>query len=213
MKGMSVYETVTNTIIEELERGVAPWVKPWDSGETIALPYNAASRRPYSGVNVLLLWIKAMHKGYRSPAWLTFKQANSLGGRIRKGEHAAHIVYASTFKKKDTDPDTGQVFEEQIPFLRWYAVFNVGQTEGLGADVCPVREPRPLEDALAHVDGFLSRIGADVRHGGTIACYYPGHDFIALPHPGDFENAAHYCATSLHEHTHWTAHPERRLSR
>jgi antirestriction protein ArdC len=209
MKGVSVYETVTNAIIAELERGVAPWVKPWASGETIALPYNATSQRPYSGVNVLLLWSEAMSKGYRSPAWLTFKQANALGGRVRKGEKAAHIVYASTFTRTETNPKTGKEVDQAIPFLKWYTVFNVEQTEGLPAHVCRTQAPRPFDEAIAHVDGFLDRIGADVRHGWTIACYYPTQDFVALPHPEDFESAGHYYATSLHEHTHWTAHASR----
>ena len=209
MKGVSVYETVTNAIIAELERGVAPWVKPWASGETIALPYNATSQRAYSGVNILLLWSEAVAKGYRSPSWLTFKQTSAQGGRVRKGEKAAHIVYASTFKKTDTDPKTGEEVDQAIPFLKWYTVFNVEQTEGLPAHVCRTYAPRPLDEAIAHVDGFLDRIGADVRHGWTIACYYPTQDFVALPHPEDFESAGHYYATSLHEHTHWTAHSSR----
>jgi antirestriction protein ArdC len=98
-------------------RGVAPWVKPWASAESVALPYNATSQRSYSGVNVLLLWIEAVAKGYRSSAWLTFKQANALGGHIRKGEKAAHIVYASTFKKTDTDPATGEEVDQAIGML------------------------------------------------------------------------------------------------
>jgi antirestriction protein ArdC len=45
---------------------------------------------------VILLWVVANKKGYRSPYWLTFKQAGELKGKIRKGEKATGIVYAAT---------------------------------------------------------------------------------------------------------------------
>jgi antirestriction protein ArdC len=205
----SVYESVTSAIISELERGVAPWVKPWESASTVSLPYNATSQRPYSGVNVLLLWAAATAKRYRSPAWLTFRQTNALGGHIRKGERAAHIVYASTFTKTDTDPTTGEQVEEHIPFLRWYTVFNVEQTEGLPERLYHVSDPKPLGEAIASVEEFIRKLGADVRHLGDRACYRPAEDFIALPEPGDFRALGDYYATSLHEHAHWTGHPSR----
>jgi antirestriction protein ArdC len=205
----SVYESVTNAIISELERGVAPWVKPWESASTASLPYNATSQRQYSGVNILLLWAATMVKGYRIPAWLTFRQANALGGHVRKGEKATHIVYASTFTKTDTDPKTGEQVEEQIPFLRWYTVFNVEQTEGLPGHLYHIADPKPVEQALASVEEFIGKLGADVRHFGDRACYRPTEDFIALPDPGAFRAPGDYYATSLHEHAHWTGHPSR----
>lgn len=89
---MSVYDEVTQAIIAELEQGVPPWVKSWQSH----LPRNFISRKEYRGVNVILLWVVANKKGYRSPYWLTFKQAGELKGKIRKGEKATGIVYAAT---------------------------------------------------------------------------------------------------------------------
>ena len=89
---MSVYDEVTQAIIAELEQGGPPWVKSWQSH----LPRNFISRKEYRGVNVILLWVVANKKGYRSPYWLTFKQAGELKGKIRKGEKATGIVYAAT---------------------------------------------------------------------------------------------------------------------
>ena len=155
----SVYERVTEAILTELEKGVAPWVKPWSGGGSSALPYNATSQRRYSGVNVLLLWGEALERGYRNPAWITFNQAKGLGGHVKKGEHGCAIVYASTYTKRVRDATNGEEKEDWIPFLKFYTVFNVEQTEGLPSHLYPVAEPKPLAEALPEVEGFLARVG------------------------------------------------------
>lgn len=210
----SLYETITNDILAELESGVAPWVKPWNAspgGETFLLPYNALTRRKYRGVNILILWRAAMRKGYRHPAWIGFHQAHELGGHVRKGETATPIVYGSTFVPKD-ERDKPEEEQQRVPFLKKRIVFNVGQTAGLPEDLSRIPEPVPLPDAIAGVEAFLRTVGAQVRHGGDRAFYSPPFDFIALPNPEAFESAPHYYATSLHEHAHWTGH-ESRLDR
>ena len=200
----SVYERVTESIVAELEKGVAPWVKPWTGGGNPMMPYNATTQRRYSGVNILLLWDAALSHGYRSSAWLTFRQASGIGGHVKKGEHGCSIVYASSFTKNDTDSATGEETEKRIPFLKSYSVFNVEQTEGLPSQVYQVAEPKPLEEAIEEVEAFITHIGADVRHGGDRACYMPAYDAIQLPDPCTFESAAAYYATSCHEHAHWS---------
>lgn len=208
----SVYETVTATIVAELERGVAPWVKPWSAGGNPALPYNATTQRRYSGVNVFLLWQESMGRGYRLPSWISFRQAHSLGGHVRRGEHATRIVYASSFTRLETKPESGEEIEERISFLKFYTVFNVEQTEGLPAHLYCFSEPKPLAEAIRHVEVFIGRLGAKVAHGGDRAFYRPAFDDIRLPEPACFRSASDYYATSLHEHAHWTGH-ETRLKR
>lgn len=99
---VSLHDTVTNRIIRELEQGCFPWVQPWaSSGMTpLGLPLNAATGRPYSGVNILLLWFAAIEQGRPSQRWLTFKQALAMGGAVRKGEKGTMVVYADTFVPK-----------------------------------------------------------------------------------------------------------------
>src|ERR687883_532028 len=97
MNVTEIYRTVTDRIVAELERGTAPWVKPWTAsspGAAVTLPYNAASKRPYSGVNILVLWDTALRRGYPVPAWLTFQQAKALGAFVRKGERGIVVVFA-----------------------------------------------------------------------------------------------------------------------
>jgi antirestriction protein ArdC len=113
-----MYTTITNRIVEQLSQGTLSWRKPWNAEHMagrISRPLRFNSQ-PYSGINVIVLWMTAEASGFISPFWLTFRQALELGGHVKKGEHGSQIVYASTFKKKDTT-DAGEEIEQEIPFL------------------------------------------------------------------------------------------------
>jgi antirestriction protein ArdC len=124
-----LYATVSARIIAELERGAAPWIKPWSTTAGANIPCNAVSNRPYSGCNVVLLWV-AQAAGYRTPRFLTFKQASELGGNVRKGERGTKVYFVKQLqvREKDTDDETAT---RLIPMLREYTVFNVDQCERL----------------------------------------------------------------------------------
>lgn len=211
-----IYAEVTNRIIEELEKGAAPWIKPWRSLGGSNQPHNAASKRPYSGINVLLLWIAQLDKGYKSQGWLTFKQASELGGTVRKGEKSTQIVFVKplSFKEKD---DNGNVVkdehdndvERQVNMLRAYHVFNVEQCDGIKV---PAMAPLPPPPTDPEFDAWVARTGAQVTHGGDRACYIPSMDQIAMPNRAAFSTPSQYSATMLHELGHWTGH-KRRLDR
>jgi antirestriction protein ArdC len=114
-----VYTRITARIIANLEQGVRPSARPWNAGHLEGrimrpLRYNGL---PYSGINVLMLWLAAEEHGFTSPTWMTFKQALELGGHVRKGEHGAQVVYANTSAKTEQDSD-GQDVTHTIPFLQ-----------------------------------------------------------------------------------------------
>lgn len=206
-----VYTRVTNRIIEELEKGVRPWLKPWNAENAAAritrpLRHNGT---PYKGVNVLLLWGDAMDKGFTGNIWMTFKQAQELGGHVRKGEHGSLVVYADRFKKTETD-DNGQDVEREIPFMKGYTVFNTEQIEGLPEQYYVKPEPKgePLQ-LIEKAEEFFAKTGAEIRHGGNRAFYAQGPDIIQLPYPETFSDATSYAATKAHELTHWTKHKSR----
>lgn len=204
-----LYETITNDILVELKKGVAPWVKPWEDGGGIPLmPYNGASGHHYRGVNVLLLWRASHRKGYRHPAWLGYHQAHGLGGYVKKGEKATAIVYASTFIPRD-ERDKPEEEQRRVLFLKGREVFNIEQTANLPESLARLPEPKPLGEAMETVEVFLRAVGANVLHGGSRAAYSPHFDRIILPEPATFRSAPDYYATSLHEHAHWTGHPSR----
>ena len=113
-----VYTKVTERIISDLEQGVRPWMKPWSAEHaagriTKPLRHNGT---PYRGMNILLLWGEAMAKGYGAPIWMTYKQAQELGGQVRKGEHGCLVVYANTISKTETN-EQGEDVEREIPFI------------------------------------------------------------------------------------------------
>jgi antirestriction protein ArdC len=92
-----LYAEVSARIITELEAGAAPWIKPWSATTGANTPCNAVSNRPYSGCNVVLLWM-AQATGDRTPRFLTFKQALELGGNVRKGEHGTRLISLNNFR-------------------------------------------------------------------------------------------------------------------
>lgn len=121
-----VYQRVTDTIVAELEKGVRPWFKPWNAehaAERITRPLRA-NGIPYRGINILLLWDSAIMHGFTAPLWMTYKQAQEMGGQVRKGEKGSLVVYANTITKTEQDEATGEEQEREIPFMKGYTVFN-----------------------------------------------------------------------------------------
>jgi antirestriction protein ArdC len=203
MKIAAVYESVTRSIIAVLERGTAPWVKPWKAGKRVGImPANAISGHPYRGINVPILWHAADTCGFPTNAWFTFKQALDAGGHVKKGAKGTQIVFTKRISITDGDDE-----ERRISMLRAFTVCNVAQVEGIEA-LLAIQEPPPP----GAVDTFVAATAADVRDGGDRACYVPSRDFIALPNPSDFASPEHYDATKLHELVNWSG-GEKRLKR
>ena len=207
-----VYTRITDKIIAELEKGERPWLKPWNAEHaagkiTRPLRYNGL---PYSGINVVMLWAEAMEKGYNAPLWMTFKQAQELGGHVKKGEHGSLVVYANTLTKTETNETTGEDEEHKIPFMKGYTVFNVEQIDDLPAHYYAMQAPQ-LETAqrLDHAEQFFKNLRADIRYGGNRAFYAIGSDYVQMPPFEFFKDPESFYATQLHECTHWTRHPTR----
>jgi antirestriction protein ArdC len=198
-----VYTDIADRILVQLEAGNLPWDQPWSSIGGNGMPRNAQTGRAYSGVNVLLLWAEAVSKGYPTHGWLTYKQAEALGGNVRKGEKGTHICYVSSFEKKD---DAGEI--ERVPFLKAYVVFNVAQCDDLALPEAPDAAINP-DQRDADCAAFLASTGADIRHGAGQACYIRKQDCIMMPTFEAFKSAAGYYATALHELVHWTGAPHR----
>jgi antirestriction protein ArdC len=210
----SLYEEVTAKIIAQLEAGVFPWVQPWSaSAAGIGLPRNAVSGRPYSGINVLILWSAVIEGGYDSQDWLTFRQALAEGGSVRKGERGQTVFFADRFTPKvehEQRRDGGDAEAvRSIPFLKRFTVFNVAQCEGLperfAAAPAPLPERQPHEDAEA----LIAATGADFRIGGAEAYYSPTLDIVQVPPQPAFAHQIDYYRTALHELGHWTGHKTR----
>ena len=206
-----VYTRITGTIVQSLEQGVRPWVKPWSAENTTGriirpLRHNGQA---YSGINVLMLWCAAVEQGFTCPVWMTFKQATELNAHVRKGEKGSLVVYANTLTKTEDD-GAGNEVEREIPFLKGYTVFNVEQIEGLPEIFSARPEPKLTGPArFDHAEAFFANTTADIRIRGARAYYASDADFIAMPPIESFRDAESYYATLTHECTHWTRHASR----
>jgi antirestriction protein ArdC len=205
-----VYQRITDQIVSELEKGVRPWMKPWNAEHAAARITRPLRGNgiPYQGINVLMLWSAAMEKGYAAPIWMTFKQAQEFKAHVRKGEQGSLVVYADKIIRTETDADTGEASEHAIPFVRGYTVFNVEQIDGLPERFYAKAEPRgETVERISHADSFIAATGAEVRHGGNRAFYSPASDHIQMPPIEAFRDAEAYYATLLHEASNLHAPP------
>ena len=215
---VTVYERVTQKIMELLEQGVVPWHKPWNAH--VGPPRNGASGRLYRGFNVFMLG----YAGFDSPWWFTPRQVNDLDGHIRKGERVSWVSFFKPWLPKgepgeapEMDPDAAAESRRRPVFIvRAYRVVNVDQCTGPGIE--RFREKHPVErpahndnDAIAGCDRIVADMPSPpaIRHGGNRACYWPGIDQISMPRRETFVSLEAYYGTVFHELTHSTGHPDR----
>lgn len=200
------YELVTSAIVAALEKGVAPWICPWD--KKIGLPHNGVSGHIYQGINVWLCWAS----GFADNRWYTFKQVQDNFGKshVRKGEKGTHIIKWLFLDKDETDGN-GTTVSRKVPVLRTYVVFNHGQIEWEAGKEPKLPDYAEVDPAVscAEAAALVAQTGATVKHGGARACYSPSQDEIHMPFAGTFDTPEAYWATLLHEVTHWTGHKSR----
>jgi antirestriction protein ArdC len=210
----SLYAEITDKIIAELEAGRVPWVQPWGTAAAkapLAMPKNATTQRRYSGVNVLILWGAVIERGFVGQSWLTFRQALSLGGNVRKGEHGTTVVYADRFTPEDERRRAERDGDEPgaIPFLKRFTVFNTDQCENLPDGLVTAPPPVPEGLILPQAEALIDATDADFRIGGDRAFYSPANDYIQVPRPDAYFEPINWHRTALHELGHWVGHPSR----
>jgi antirestriction protein ArdC len=199
-----LYQKVTDGIIREIEAGnLPPWLQPWKSGKRGGIiPVNAVTRKPYNGLNVLMLWAERQEKQYPLAEWLTYKQCQEAGGQVRKGEKSTPGIYVN---KQVIEKGTEE--ERLVPFMRTFCLFNVAQCDGL-----PQNEPEPdlpEHERDAHAESFFACVGATTRWSEPMAGYSPSLDIIVMPERGAFTSAESLYAVWAHEHIHYTGHKTR----
>lgn len=214
-----IHEIVTEKMIAALKQGVVPWRQTWSGNAQAGFPVSLSSRRPYRGINIWLLGLTAMERGYRSPWWGTYEQIEKLGGQVRKGQTRKNgtgsvgIIGYNSHRRED--PLSGEV--TFFPSMYFWNVFNAEQADGLPDWCYPTIEDRGgagvLESAQGVMDGYLQRDGAPkFRYMGDKAHYQPSIDTITIPAPETFESPEARYATEFHEAGHSTGHRSR-LSR
>ena len=199
----NLYEEVTQKILDELKKGVVPWQKPWVSERAI----NYVTRKPYRGINVLLL--------DRSGEYLTFKQCKDAGGHVKKGEHGNMIVFFKMLEH-EIEKEDGTKELEQFPYLTCSTVFHISQCEGVKSktEPLPENENQPMQEAESIIREYINRehIRYEQIKGSDRACYNPLTDSVKLPDLSQFTNSPSFYSTAFHELAHSTGH-QKRLNR
>ncbi len=203
-----LYREITDRIIKAMEENKAPWQRPWTELAELGMPQNGLSGRNYNGVNSVLLFLTAQEHGYDDSRWMTFKQANERGYKIRKGEKSSSIYFYKPLTIEEKDKKTGENIKKEIPYLCEYHVFNAAQIDGL-----PTKTQRePDWDPIEQAERLVQQLNVEIRHGGNRAYFSCSEGYIQMPSRGAFPDAEAYYGTLLHEIGHWTGH-ETRLNR
>jgi antirestriction protein ArdC len=215
-------QEVTDNIVSMLERGVAPWQKPWEPGAgSLGIPFNPTSERAYRGGNAIHLMAIGLQRGYEDPRWMTYKQAAENGWQVRRGEKGTQIEYWQAKDVSDktqpspsdaggdsSAPNSNKVGAERSRFVhRVYTVFNAQQIE----DIPPhTAKEHTTFEAIQAGEQILKNSGANIAHDQADRAFYNrSQDSIHLPPKDAFNDAAGYYGTALHELAHWTGHPSR----
>lgn len=198
-----IYQRVTDQVVAAIEAGTESHKLPWrTSGGFPSSPINAVTKRPYRGINVLILWATAETRGYQSGTWATFKQWQDLGAQVKKGEKSAHVVFWKFLEREgSSSEETETKKNERVPMAKDYFIFNAEQVEGYQQAEEPTRSPaQRIDDA----DLFFQQIGITPKNGGNSAYYSKDEDAIYMPPIEAFKESLFYYAVLSHESIHWT---------
>ena len=194
-----IYEMVTDRIIEQLEKGVVAWQKPWTGVHDGA--YNRISNKPYSLLNQMLL--------SKTGEYASFKQWTELGGHIRKGEKAEIVTFWKIQPIEEENED-GEKVIKQIPLLRYYNVFHISQVEGVEPKNIDLNELQPIEEAERIKNEYMQREHIKILEKVTDKAFYsPSLDYIQIPCKEQYQNIEEFYSTLFHEMTHSTGHKVR----
>lgn len=215
-------QEVTDSIVGMLERGVAPWQKPWEPGaSSLGIPFNPTRERAYRGGNAIHLMATGLEHGYDDPRWMTYKQASDNGWQVRRGEKGTQIEYwevrQASEKTQPSRPDgngDGSTIngnnadtEKSKLIHRVYTVFNAQQIERIPPHTS---KQHTTFEAVHAGEQILKNSGANIAHDQAGRAFYSrSQDSIHLPPKDAFKDAAAYYGTALHELAHWTGHPSR----
>jgi antirestriction protein ArdC len=190
----NVYKIVTDRIIDELEKGVIPWKKPWKG----SWPKNLISKKEYQGINCLLLSLN----DYKSSYYLTYNQAKSLGGNVKKGEKGHLIIFWKMYDTKEVDEDDKLIVK---PVLRYYKVFNTEQCEGI--ETPKEKKNNSIKDCEKVVKNYKNK--PEIGNNVSRAFYSPLNDKVSVPHINSFKASSDYYSVLFHELVHSTGHKKR----
>lgn len=235
-----IYKMITDKVISMFKTAKASdYHRAWKD-DAFFIPLNFESKKPYRGVNRLLLQERIGFAGaFRNPYFLTFNQIKKHGGRLKKGTRGYEVVYYSIRYIVPADKNTGRkaysstnahkvidfidkhkLSEDivtRIPMIRYYNVYNGASIEGIDFQLDKLQIGRAVPDTASEnqaaaliVENYPNPPA--IKHGGNEAYYSPSGDYVKMPKREQFDSINDYYRTLFHELTHSTGH-EKRLDR
>lgn len=218
-KSTKLYESITDTMVELLESlktNPERWERPWILSENGIGAHNAMSKRPYSGMNQLILSYLCVKFGYQFNRWLTFKQVNDLGGKVKKGEKSTMVIFSKVLTKTDIIDLDDEEKEQEISvrrkfILTYYNVFNVNQCEGIGdAFYIPYIKTEKEFNTIDIAEDLIKNCKIKMQYSEQGEAFYsPRLDLINMPLRSQFKSVVGFYHTVFHEAGHATGHPDR----
>jgi antirestriction protein ArdC len=207
MKPADVMAGIVTDLITRIEQGVEVGALPWHHDGTTSVPHNAVTANGYRGGNLIALWFTGTERGWVSNRWATFKQWQTLGGTVRKGERGTHLVYwgtatntPATETEEQTETTSSSIGRR---FAKSFVVFNAAQVDGIDNTEPTVTMP------VGDVASWFAAIPARIEWAKGTPCYRPSLDRVMMPHPDAFRDPDAMWATLAHELGHWTGHQSR----
>lgn len=182
---------LVDRLVTQIESGAGSWSMPWRS---LLEPVNTITGVPYRGMNTLQLLVRDVPV----QRWATYKQFQSVGAQVRRGEKSVQLVKWSPVEDK-ANPSR----QRMVPYV--FHVFHVGQVDGYEV---PEQDVLSDDQRIDHLEQALSQIPATIERSAR-AAYSPVRDIVYMPEFSEFTSAAGYYGTLTHELTHWTGHRDR----
>lgn len=206
-----IRQEITAQIVASLEQNQRPWRRPWSQSRNTGRAANVVSRKPYSGINPLILELHRMGHGLGSRFYGTFDQWKQLGCTVKKrpehvepGHWGARIVFYSPIKKNRIEKESGELVEDRFFVMRIYTVFNADQVDGAEKWQATAVENTEAIPDFVPAEELIAATRADIRHGGDHAFYNRTSDYIQVPPKPRFNPPGAYYETLLHELAHWS---------
>ena len=203
--GKSVYEIVTDRIVEQMNKGIVPWRRPWHGTTEGAVSYTTG--KPYSLLNQLLLG--------KDGEWLTFNQIVQLGGKLKKGAKAGIVTFCKSYLKETKNEEDGEDSTIASKFcLRYYHVYHLDDVDGIDSKLSTEGEKvqhEPIKVAENVINEYIARDGLKFHNDkpSNKAFYRPLSDEVVVPMIEQYDEIAEYYSTAFHELTHSTGHRKR----
>lgn len=201
---MKTYQEFCDNIASKLfglieENGsLLKWKRNWSVNGSQALPFSKSGL--YHGGNLLALLLAQVEKGFTKNKWITFNQAQQLGGSVLKGAKSEIVYFWTPIKVAEIVE--GKKTEKIVPLFKTYRVFNIEQTSLADSTSTEELQDKSIVDTIAQHKVAISTFGNQPR-------YQPKEDVIVMPDIKNFHTKTDYDTTLLHELVHWTGHTSR----